>query len=174
MLLMGDEYGRTQQGNNNGYNQDSALSWMRWDWSARQTAQFEFCRALIAFRQETALIRRRYFFTDAQLLWIRPDGQTMSDIDWQNGNTRCMGVLLDGQKVTEQDESGQNTSDPMLLLIMNGYWNELDFALPGQHSDWEILIETATNRIESTDNPHDNADRPLTVAGRSLVLLRKK
>jgi isoamylase len=175
MLLMGDEYGRTQQGNNNVYNQDSAISWMNWDWTEKETTQFEFTRKLIAFRQQMPLLRRRYFYDDTQLLWVRPDGQAMSDEDWQDGNTRCMGLLLDGNQVAEQDENGNDMSNDMLLLIVNGYWEALPFDLPGRRSEWEVLIETATDRVEThTESHHDTAERPLTVTPRSLMLFQRK
>jgi isoamylase len=174
MLLMGDEYGRTQQGNNNVYNQDSPLSWMNWNWSEREMAQFEFTRKLIGFRQQMPLLHRRHFYQTDQLLWIRPDGQVMNDNDWQNPDTRCLGLLLDGANVTEPDETGLDAPDTMTLLIVNGYWETLDFVLPGQRSEWELLIETATDRVETSDEHHPNTRRPFAVAGRSVVLLQRK
>jgi isoamylase len=174
MLVMGDEYGRTQQGNNNVYNQDSELSWQRWDWSAREQAQFEFTSQLIALRHDLPLLSRRKFYDADQIAWLRPDGHAMTDDDWQNGNTRCMGLLIDGSKVDEVDAEGNPISDEFLILIVNAYWEDLAFDLPDKRRHWQILLDTAERVADTLTESHEETDRPFAVAARSTVLLKRK
>jgi isoamylase len=178
MFMMGDEYGRTQKGNNNGYNQDSELSWFDWNWTKTQQQQFDFTSQLIALRNALPLLRRRYFYEHDQIAWLRNDGQYMTNDDWNNNNTRCLGLLIDGGKVDEKDLNGnvigEESGQPeRLLLIMNAFWEDLPFVLPSEGLTWQVLLDTATGEI-SANGIRDESKPDVQVQARSVVLLRAK
>lgn len=178
MFMMGDEYGRTQQGNNNGYNQDSELSWFNWNWTKTQQRQFDFTSQLIALRNALPLLRRRYFYGHDQIVWFRNDGETLTADDWENGNTRCIGLLIDGDTVGEKNHDGsvigeQDGQPERLLLVFNGFWEDLPFRLPSEGLTWQVLLDTATGEV-STDGIRDETESDMNVPARSTLLLRAK
>lgn len=171
MLVMGDECGRTQQGNNNAYSQDNELSWFDWEWDARRQALFDFTRSLLALRRNQPLLRRRKFYRQDEIAWIRPDGRHMTDRNWRDGITRCLGLLIYGHKVDEQDENGQAISDDRLLLLFNAYWDTVPFKLPkyGRQKAWEVILNTSDEAFEPGKVP---AGSIFELPGRSVVALR--
>ncbi len=176
MFMMGDEYGRTQQGNNNGYNQDSKLNWFDWNWTSTQQRQFDFTSQLIALRNALPLLRRRYFYGHDQIVWFRNDGQAMTTADWENGNTRCIGLLIDGETVGEKNHDGsvigeQNGQPERLLLVFNSFWEDLPFRLPGEGITWQVLLDTATGEV-GTDGVRDEGGSDVQIPARATVLLR--
>ncbi|WP_080057336.1 glycogen debranching protein GlgX [Spirosoma aerolatum] len=174
MIVMGDEYGRTQQGNNNGYNQDSPISWMDWQWTEQQQALFEFTSQLTALRQATPLLSRRRFFGTEQIAYVRPDGLEMTGDDFNNPNTHCLALFIDGLRVTEQTEDGQDVGDEQLLWILNAYWEDIPFKLPKidrKRASWEVIVDTTRGQV----HPQGEAVKggsTITVGGRSSMLLR--
>ncbi|ADB36822.1 glycogen debranching protein GlgX [Spirosoma linguale] len=176
MLVMGDECGRTQHGNNNGYNQDSEISWMDWHWNEAQQALFEFTSQLTALRQEIPLLSRRRFFDSEQIAYLLPDGGEMSNDDLHNPHTHCLALFIDGMRVTEQTEDGQDIGDEQLIWILNAYWETVPFMIPkiGRKSkDWEVIMDTNSGKVfpkEMTVKGGHSID----VAGRSSMLLRLK
>ncbi|MGA0558202.1 glycogen debranching protein GlgX [Larkinella sp. VNQ87] len=173
MLLMGDEYGRTQQGNNNAYAQDNEISWFNWEWTAEHQAQFDFTRQLTALRQEHPLLRRRKFYQGDEVTWIRTDGKSMTSENWDDGITRCIGLLIDGTKVDEQDENGEPIGEGHLLLLLNAFWEPVSFKLPkiGRKHTWEVLINTD---LDATVPQAISARQPFEIAGRSVILMKLK
>jgi isoamylase len=176
MIVMGDENGRTQHGNNNGYNQDSEISWMDWHWNEKQQALFEFTSQLTALRREIPLLSRRKFFGSEQVSYLRPEGGEMTSDDLNNPETHCLGLFIDGVRVLEQTEDGQDIGDEQLIWILNAYWEDISFLLPKigrKTSSWEIIVDTAAGKIypggELIKGGH-----PLDVPARSSMLLRLK
>jgi len=167
MLLMGDESGRSQGGNNNAYAQDNEISWLRWELSGERDRAFhDFARNVVAIRRTRPLLRQRNFLhgrpvdengaLDVQ--WLRPDGAPMDDEDWQNGLTRSMAVLLAGD--------GER-----LLLLFNAHHEPLSFALPqAMEGGWTRLIDTAAG-IAAPRRGARVDGATYVVEGRSLVLL---
>ena len=123
MLLGGDEFGRTQHGNNNAYCQDNELSWYRWNEADAEL--LEFTRTLIAFRRSHPVFFRRRWFQNTgirdveQIAWLRPDGVEMSDEDWQTGYARAVGVWLNGDAILAPDERGRRIQDYTFLMLFN-------------------------------------------------------
>ncbi|MBD2753343.1 glycogen debranching protein GlgX [Spirosoma validum] len=176
MLVMGDECGRTQHGNNNGYNQDSEISWMDWHWNDKQQALFEFTSQLTALRQDIPLLSRRKFFGNEQVAYLLPDGGEMNNDDLHNPETRCLGLFIDGMRVSEQTEDGQDIGDEQLVWILNAYWEDIDFMLPkiGRKSSlWEVVLDTATGQVHPETAPIKGG-HPITITARSSMLLRVK
>lgn len=180
MLLMGDEYGRTQQGNNNAYCQDNEISWFDWDWTDEQRQLHKFTRKLIEIRRENPIFHRRRFFNGrtmeddnmSDILWIRPDGQEMMRGDWESTHARSLGMLLNGEEMQEYDERGRRIKDDIFLVLLNGFWEGINFKLPGvkEYTNWELVIDSNTHVIPVDETHH--ADTEFTLGPRSICLFR--
>ena len=177
MLLGGDEFGRTQGGNNNAYCQDNETSWF--DWSAVDADLLDFTRRLIAFRRAHPVLRRRRFVTGAlasEVTWYSPDAQPMTAADWTDPYIRCVALHLDGDDEPDRDDRGQLLIDDDLLLLVNGYWEPLPFTLPdvGEPRHWQVALNSddpAAGRDGPT-GPVLAAGTTVTAAPRSIQVLR--
>ena len=177
MICMGDEYGRTQSGNNNAYCQDNETSWFDWNWNDTQRKQFGFVRELVRLRKDNPILRRRKFFTGrpihgsnvADIRWLRPDGVDMTDDEWKNGLVRCIGMLLNGQVMEEYDERGRHIKGDVLLLLINSHYEDIPFTLPGKKTEpqWQLLINTAETPVPSALGTGST----VPLAARSTMLL---
>jgi glycogen operon protein len=179
MLLGGDEIGRSQQGNNNAYCQDNELSWVNWTLSRTAKAQVEFTRRLIRLRLGHPVFHRRRFFQGRRiagsevkdLSWFRPDGKEMTDEEWTNGSTRCLGLRLAGDAIEEVDQEGEAIRDDSFLLLLNAHHEPLDFVLPAHRARvrWELVVDTR----DWAQGPRAfRAGDQYPLEARSLVLLR--
>ena len=136
----GDELGRTQGGNNNAYCQDNEVSWLDWRLTEDQQALADFTRYVIGLRAAHPVLRRRRFFrgetvTHAgqplpDLVWLLPDAREMADEDWDRSDAHSVGVFLNGDAIAEPDPCGEPVVDDSFLLLLNGYWEPVDFLLP--------------------------------------------
>jgi len=179
MISHGDEYGRTQKGNNNAYCQDNELAWMNWQWDERQHKLFEFTRKIIVIRDEHPVTHRRRYFKNRRIQgegikdirWLNTDGIDMTLEEWETGFIRCMGMLLNGELMQEMDDYGNELKKDILLILVNSYWEPISFTLP--HEDlsarWEILVDT--DRDEIQDSP-EMVQNVYQIQARSLVLLK--
>jgi isoamylase len=177
MILAGDEFARTQKGNNNAYAQDNEISWI--DWEAigeNETALIEFVRRLTAIRRQQPVLRRSRFLTGAyderlkvkDVTWLAPSGQEMTADQWRDPNARCLGAILDGRaQSTGIRKRGTDTS---LLLILNAYHDVVDFRLVGAPGGrgWKLLVDT--NAADAAEKPVFRFGSTYRLAGRSLVL----
>src|SRR6201998_515002 len=154
MISHGDEMGRTQVGNNNGYCQDSELTWVDWSLTQRNAELLEFTRRVTAFRKAHPVFRRRRFFegtpirSGAQvrdIAWLTPAGQEMTPEDWDSGFGKSIAVFLNGEAIPEPDARGFRVVDDSFLLCFNGHDEDLDFVVPeGIYGrQWEACIDTA-------------------------------
>jgi len=185
MICGGDEICRTQNGNNNAYCQDNDLAWFHWDLDPSRMRQLEFTRKLIRLRRKHPNLRRSKFYQDRSIrrsderdiMWLRPDGQEMSEEEWGKGWVRCLGLMLNGDTLGQVDENGERVVDETYLILMNCHHESIDFYLPAPPNDheWEIVIDTnqEIDPDESTEPAHMKAGQPLKVADLSLVLLRE-
>ncbi len=177
MLLGGDEFGRTQAGNNNAWCQDNDLSWFRWD--EADTDLIEFTRHLIALRQSHPVFRRTRFLTGHEVKgsglpdvwWFRPDGRRMTQKDWQREDAHTLGVFLNGEEIPERNPHGEEVRDDSFLLLFNAYGESIAFTLPTRRFGARWAIELATGS-GVPDGPLA-ARAEVTLEGRSLVLLRR-
>jgi glycogen operon protein len=181
MLCGGDEIGRTQRGNNNAYCQDGEISWYDWNLDRLDRDLLEFTRLVIALRKRHPVLRRRQFFFGRRirgsevkdLSWFRPDGREMTEEDWTNAFTRCVGLRLSGEAMNEVDPMGRPLVDDTLLILLNAHHEPLPFVLPAHHRGvrWETLIDTRTPDGRWAQRPlHGGATYALE--GRSLAVLR--
>ncbi len=152
MLCGGDEYGRTQDGNNNAYCQDNELSWLSWERTEVQRQQEDFTAQLIHFRHEHPIFRRPKFFqgrkirgTEAKdLLWFNADGSEMTDEQWNRSFIRCLGVVLVGFAEDVRDYYGKPIHDDTFMLLFNAHHEPVKFLVPGRRKViWERVIDTA-------------------------------
>jgi glycogen operon protein len=173
MLLGGDEFGRTQRGNNNAYCQDNEISWF--DWGAIDKDLLAFTRELIATRRRHPALRRRRFASGAlsdDIEWFTPTGAAMTNSDWTAGWTRSVVAYLDGTRDADRDDHGRPILDDDLLLLVNGWWEPLTFTLPDLGSAQVWIREVDTYRGETTSGVTELvAGAKLVVEPRSLVLL---
>jgi glycogen operon protein len=152
MICGGDEIGRTQNGNNNAYCQDNEISWYDWKPDDRKRSLLEFTTRLIRLRLEHPNLHRRKFFQDRvirgsqvrDLLWFRPDGQEMTDEEWNAGWVRCIGLMLNGETIDHINERGEQARDDTFLLLLNPHHEHIDFKLPRvpKGKRWEVVVDT--------------------------------
>jgi glycogen operon protein len=174
MLSHGDELGRTQQGNNNGYCQDDPLTWIDWNLSPAQRDLIAFTRHVLAIRAANPVLRRRTFFRSQSfegqgqdLTWLRPDGQAMTAEDWAQAGNHVLGMLIRGQATDELDERGRRFVGETILLLLNGGGRTRPFVVPPleRPGRWAELINTG--------RPGSGVTRgSISVLPHSLVLLR--
>ncbi len=175
MIGHGDEFGRTQRGNNNAYCQDNELTWVNWDLSATEKELLAFVRKVLKVARDNPVFSRRQFFADdpvsdalgKDIVWVRPDGAEMQVDDWKDGENRLLGMLIHGEASDEQDERGRRIKGQTLLLFLNGSNRAKACKLPDlkERGYWHEIVNTAqpTHRIPKGTT--------LNVAPHSLVLL---
>lgn len=161
MLLGGDEIGRSQLGNNNAYCQDNPISW--YNWQNIDQALLAFTQRLIALRHEHLGLGRKHFFsgeshladTIPDLVWLRFDGENMTEQDWHNSQTQSFGMFLYGNAVGDWDEAGQVLQDDHLCMLFNASYLELPFKLPslGGCDEWQLLLDTADDEAGEHAQP---------------------
>ncbi|WP_372876796.1 glycogen debranching protein GlgX [Pseudomonas sp.] len=175
MLLAGDEFARTQHGNNNAYCQDSEIGWVDWALDEDGAALLRFVRQAIKLRLAYPILRRGRYLIGAyneelgvkDVAWLAPNGEEMTIEQWHDGQGRCLGMLLDGRaQPTGIRRSG---SDSTLLLIVNAHFQPIDFRLPEvpQGNGWRRLLDTA--RVDA-DREVFALDREYELAERTLLL----
>ncbi len=180
MLLHGDEMGRTQQGNNNTYCQDSELSWVHWD--AMDQPLVEFTAFVNKIRHDHPIFRRSRFFDGRpvrrgegeklpDIVWLNTDGHPMLPEDWDSGFGRTIGVFYNGHGIQEQDARGRRITDDSFLLAFNAHDDNVDFVIPPDEYSalWEILVDTADRAYS---HKQLKAGSVLKLAAKSLVVLR--
>jgi isoamylase len=176
MILGGDEIGRSQGGNNNAYCQDNEISWF--DWSAPDRTLLDFTRRLIRLRLAHPVFRRRRFLVGAaaeELEWFTPGGSRMTVDDWNNPGSRSVALYLDGADNPDRAADGSPLIDDDFLLLVNAWWEPLDFTLPGTRpgQTWEPLIDTHEPSGTATSGKLAAGEHRL-VGPRSLVLLQSR
>ncbi len=182
MILHGDELGRTQQGNNNTYAQDSEISWVHWD--DADNPLVEFTAAVARLRHDHPTFRRKRFFTGGtvrvpdggdgdrlnDIVWLHLDGRPMEDDDWHNGS-QALGMYLNGHGIAGKDARGQTIADDHFLLYFNAD-GEAQVTLPNdEYADgWDVVIDTGGSA--DADGTFA-AGETFTIPHRSMVVLRE-
>ncbi len=172
MICGGDEIGRTQQGNNNAYCQDNEISWFDWNLDEARIALLIFTRRLIALRRSHPNLRRRKFFQGRaidpahkedrdigggkhvkDIAWYRPDGQEMTNEEWDSGWVRCLGMHLSGRTLDQVNQFGFAITDDTFLLTLNPHHESIKFYMPKSSTvkSWEVVIDP--KNLQPTNNP---------------------
>jgi isoamylase len=183
MLLHGDELGRTQRGNNNGYCQDNDLSWI--DWRDVDQGLLDYTRRLIAFRHAHPAFQRRGWFQGKPIrtkgsrgaglpdvAWLVPDGTEMTDEHWEQDQALALAVFLNGE-TSLRGPRGERLTDDSFLLVFNASHTDVEFRLPPESFGrrWAPILDTARGFVEGAAPLA--ADQTLTAAGRTLRLLKR-
>jgi isoamylase len=178
MMLAGDEFGRTQQGNNNAYCQDNAISWFNWEIEKKGNALIQFVQRLTGLRHQYPILRRNRFLTGQyveeigvkDVTWIGANGAEMTQEQWQDPNMACFGMLLDGR--AQATGVRRSSSDATLLLIINGHSDSVQFTLPDDSGGihWSLLVDT--NISDLAGEPKFGFKDHYGMTARSLLLLR--
>jgi glycogen operon protein len=177
MILGGDEFGRTQGGNNNAWCQDNEISWF--DWESADAELRAFTEQLIRLRREHPVFRRAAFLTGGEVRgsglpdvwWFRPDGRRMTQKDWQRQDLRTLGVFLNGQEIPSRTPTGEEIVDDSFLLLFNAHFEPVTFTLPTRRFGARWVIELSTG--EGVPDWPIPARAEVTVQDRALVLLRR-
>ena len=181
MLLAGDEFGRTQNGNNNVYCQDSEIGWINWDLDPEGQDLLAFTRALIALRSEHIVFHRDRFFLSQvipgtsvkDVTWLRPDGAEMSHANWSDPQARTLGIRLSGEAgLLHLTSRGEQEPDETFLLLVNASHQDVPFVLPEEPGcHWQTVLDTAKDdSFACVEAIEPGASVALT--GRSLRLYR--
>jgi len=181
MLLAGDEWARTQEGNNNTYCQDNELNWLAWEYNDKQKKLLEFTKKLIQLRRDHPVFRRPKFFQGRRIrgseirdvMWFNPGGNEMSDEEWTSPFVRCIGVLLSGDTIDVLSFEGEPIRDETFLLLINAHHEPINFVLPGEeHLEWRLILDTAEDHgflLEPINIPSGD---DVEVIGRGVKLLK--
>jgi glycogen operon protein len=182
MLLAGDEFARTQGGNNNAYCQDNEISWLSWELDERQRHLLGFARRLIEFRRRHPVFRRADFLSGEERLgsgapdvwWFRPDGRKMTQRNWQRGDTRTLGVFLNGAEIPAHSQQGAPVIDDTFLILFNAHHEAVVFTLPAVSFGrrWVHELSTAEPDLDPGTEVFP-ARGVVPVEGPSLVVLRR-
>jgi glycogen operon protein len=181
MLCGGDEFGRSQRGNNNAYCQDSELTWYDWNFDKDQRQLLAFTTQLIAFRRRHAVLRRRTFFQGRRIrgseikdiAWFSAAGREMTDEEWTSGHVRWMGMRLSGDAIEESDEHGRRIVGETLLVLLNAHSKAVPFVLPAHRAGtrWIMIFDTARNSARP-QNHLERGGRAYDLQARSLAVFR--
>jgi glycogen operon protein len=177
MLLAGDEFARTQRGNNNAYCQDNALAWLDWNHDERAERLIRFVKRLTSLRHRFPILRHKRFLSGVyneelgvkDVTWIGTAGREMTEAEWNDPHTRCFGMLLDGR--APQSGIRQRGHEATLLVIFNSWQDVVRFVLPDTNGggEWSLLADT--NMPDLPEGSRFAIGHPYEVTGRSLLLL---
>jgi isoamylase len=183
MLCHGDELGRTQGGNNNGYCQDNEITWI--DWDTADTDLIAFTQSVSALRAAHPVFRRRRFFDGLpvrirgserlpDISWFAPDGSEMSDEDWDSGFGKSVSVYLNGQGIPDLDQRGHRVTDDSFVLCFNAHHEPIEFTMPPKEfgPSWVTVIDTAVGSGDSGDVKPVDAGDAVQVEARALIVLQ--
>ena len=182
MLLAGDEFGRTQLGNNNGYCQDNEISWVSWEHDESARAHVAFTKRLIALRHQHPVFRRPTFLTGLEhedsgapdVWWFRPDGRAMTQGDWERGDASALGAFLNGAEIMDETREGDPIIGDSFLVLFNGWRDGLTFTLPPVRFGRRWEFEPSTAEPDIAAGAWVMRARGLVeVEGHSIVLLRR-
>lgn len=178
MLQAGDEFGRTQRGNNNAYCQDNELAWVDWRPAPNGAALAEFTRRLLQLRRDNPVFRRQAFLAGVQrsagrfkdVAWLRTDGAELAQEDWLDHELRAFGMLLDGTGVPPA-QAGEAPANNFLVLFNAGV-EPVDFILPAPISGttWEVTLDTSQEALTVPAGSYRTGHVYLLEAGSLAVL----
>jgi glycogen operon protein len=190
MICGGDEIGRSQRGNNNGYAQDNPTSWFDWNLDDRAKSLFAFTARLVEIRRQHPNLHRRKFFQDRSIspgetpgrdvdgrferdiVWLRPDGNEMTAEEWHAGWVRCIGLRLNGRTLDDVNGLGEPIRDETFLILFNPHTEPIRFYMPRDEGvAWELTIDSAQPGRE--EKPVIKAGEPYELIARSTALLRE-
>ena len=180
MLLGGDELSRTQHGNNNGWCQDSELSWYDWNLDDEARGLLDWTRRLIHLRNAEPVFRREHFLEGDRedglpdVWWFRRDGRRMTRRDWENRELGWLGVFLSGDHTDMVDAHGQPVYGDSFLVVINVSPEDVTFQLPAARlgTRWTVELTSADPGLPAGEREL-RARGELFMTSRSLTVLRR-
>jgi len=177
MIVAGDEFGRTQGGNNNAYCQDSKIGWVDWNITEDSQVLLDFTRKLGGLRHDYPVLRRNRFYTGRfdevhgvkDVTWICSDGGEAEQHDWTDSALHCIGMLMDGR--AQMNSVPQDGDHSTLMLVVNAARDAIAFTMPpcADGMSWTCLVDTSDPGRSEGDVP---IGETCTVPSRGLALLR--
>ncbi|HYK04300.1 MAG TPA: glycogen debranching protein GlgX [Thermoanaerobaculia bacterium] len=181
MMLGGDEFGRTQHGSNNAYCQDNEMSWF--DWEQMDDGLRAFVSRVIQFRKDHPVFQRRRWFHGRQVRgtgvtdigWFKPDGELMTDADWQAGYARTVGVFLNGKAIPTPDHRGEPIVDDSFYILFSAHNEPMTFKLPTcpWGDRWEKVIDTNKPIPDLREHEELRAGEDVWIQAHSVMVLRR-
>ncbi|MDP9192191.1 MAG: glycogen debranching protein GlgX [Acidobacteriota bacterium] len=181
MILGGDEFGRTQHGNNNGYAQDNETSWF--DWENMDDGLRAFVARVIRFRKNHPVFQRRRWFHGrsvrgtgvSDIGWFKPDGEPMTDADWQEARARTIGVFLNGNAIPTPDHRGEPVVDDSFYILFNAHYEPLTFRLPTNKwgDRWEKVLDTDEPVPDLRQHTEWKAGEAVSIQSYAMMVLRR-
>ncbi|WP_166361633.1 glycogen debranching protein GlgX [Pseudomonas akapageensis] len=176
MIVAGDEFSRTQHGNNNAYCQDSETGWVNWEMDEDGKSLLKFVKRLTKLRLTYPVLRRARFMVGdfnedigvKDVTWLAPNASEMTTEQWHDRHGRCLGMLMDGRaQVSGIRRPG---ADATLLLIVNAHHEVVNFTLPQvpEGENWNCLLDTDRPLLRGRE-PWEFGSA-FAVTGRSLLL----
>ena len=166
MLLMGDEFARTQKGNNNAYCQDNELNWIDWTRKEKYSDIFNFTKNLINFRKIHHALKRPHFFLDKDI-----SGDGIADITWHGiesfnadwaDYSRTIAFMISGSDFIDADTPEDND----IYVVFNSHYEALEFELPKLNGKkWYRVVDTHMS------HGHDFVEEPIEVRGKKYKVM---
>ncbi|NET42518.1 glycogen debranching protein GlgX [Okeania sp. SIO2B3] len=182
MLLGGDEFGRTQKGNNNAYCQDNKISWLDWNLQVENSDLLDFTRQLIYFRCQHPVFHRRKWFQGRAIHgsdvndigWYNPDGGEMTEEQWNIDFAKAVGIFLNGEEIPASGERGERIIDDCFMIFFNAHYELIEFTIPPKFQDrsWVVIVDTSKSRFVENGKQYQG-EVPIPVMERSIVVLRR-
>ena len=183
MLCGGDEFGRSQKGNNNAYCQDNDISWFDWKHDEHARQLLAFTSRMIRFRLEHPIFHQPDFFKGhdmrglgvKDITWINADGNEMTDEAWAAGFAKVVGVLLSGDAIDIRGYKGEPMKDGTFLIFFNAHHEPIEVGIPS-HANvrWRQLIDTAAETGFLDNGPVREGGGRHQMEARSLALFQQE
>ncbi len=182
MLLGGDEFGRTQKGNNNAYCQDNEISWLDWNLQVENSDLLDFTRQLIYFRCQHPVFHRRKWFQGraihgsdvSDIGWYNPDGAEMTEEQWNIDFAKAVGIFLNGEEIPASGERGERIIDDSFMILFNAHYELIEFTIAPKLQDrnWVVTLDTSKYHFVENGNQYQS-EVPIAVMERSIVVLQR-
>ena len=180
MLVAGDEFGRTQKGNNNAYCQDNEISWL--NWISADEELFAFTKSLIALRKRHPIFCRKRWFQGVpikgigleDIAWFLPEGIEMEEHNWNEDFAKSLAIYLNGSDFRSTGPKGEKITDENFYLMFNAHDDYLDYRLPSERygKEWVKVLDTSISSISEELSRHFTSET-VRVKARSIVLLKQ-
>ena len=179
MVTMGDEMGRTQDGNNNAYCQDNDISWVDWRLQPWQGDLLAFTAEVVHLRRKHPVFSRTYYFhgkvserRPKDLVWLRGDAGEFTEADWHFSDNRMIGMYLSGE-MRSRGPRGERVTDDPFLLVLNSAHHANTFLLPGPPygAMYQVVVDTVGGHAGESGPTHPHGTE-LPMPALSAKLLR--